>query len=113
MIKADWAVGAEISFVVLTKLTCGPHGCMSNKPEHLMMVMGAGIALLVVVGRCGPRSTGAVGGGATIANFIFCQEIRMKTTKQQENVAIRQMHAGGERVDWKTSNYTTTHDLLV
>ena len=64
-----------------------------------MMVMGAGIALLVVVGKYGSMGAGAVAGGAAIANFISCQEIRMKTTKQQENVAIRQMHAGGERVD--------------
>ena len=49
-----------------------------------MIVMGAGIALLVVVGGCGARRTGAVAGGAAIANVISYQEIRMKTTNSKE-----------------------------
>ena len=36
-----------------------------------MMVMGAGIALLAVVGECGAMGAGAVAGGDAIANFNF------------------------------------------
>ena len=35
MIKADWAVGAKVYFVVLTRLICGHYDCMRNKPEHM------------------------------------------------------------------------------
>ena len=72
---------------------------LATSLNTLMMVMGAGIALLVVVGGCGARSTGAVAGGAIIANFISCQEIKNENNKTARNVDIRQMNARGERVD--------------
>ena len=57
---------------------------LATSLNTLMMVMGAGIALLVVVGGCGARKTGAVAGGAAFANVISYQEIRMKTTNSKE-----------------------------
>ena len=64
-----------------------------------MMVVRAGVALRVVVEECGAMGAGAIAGGATIANFISCQEIKNENNKTARNVDIRQMNARGERVD--------------
>ena len=73
---------------------------LATSLNTLMMVMGAGIALLVVVGGCGAMSTSAVAGGTIKkCQIYFLPGNQNENNKTARNVAIRQMNAGGERVD--------------
>ena len=99
MIKTCWAVGAEIAFVVLTRLICGPHDCMSNKPEHIDDGDGGGHR--AACGSCWVRCQEhwRCRGWSHHCQLYFLPRNQNENNKTARNVAIRQMNAGGERVD--------------